>query len=254
MADGNKAITPEGLNRILKAVGKEHCPPNIDRDALARGLDQCIEWYEESKRLSTNKYLASQKRQLRTIRDRAKRLQQLMKDDDLWDDKLWQHRADRADPRQLTPRLAAHSIVSMVDRKLVERGFDLQDQYYQLTFWMHNPFELLFGDWLPVLYNATGFRGGTSLKLLASKIGPYMRFAQLVAKELFRIKVLGRRYAAGSFIKAVNNVAAPPISRRRIRFDDPGDSEFFEWAAEDRRDELRSIVASKEGSRWAKVN
>src|SRR5664279_3338573 len=51
--------------RPLMAIGKEHCPPNVDHDALARGLDQCIEWYEEAKRLSTNKYLTSQKKQLR---------------------------------------------------------------------------------------------------------------------------------------------------------------------------------------------
>jgi hypothetical protein len=191
MADGDKVVTPDSLNRILKAIGKEHCPPNVDHDALTRGLDQCIEWYEEAKRLSTNKYLASQKKQLRIVHDRAKRLQQLMKDDDLWDNKFWQHRADHAVPRQLTPRLAVHSIVSMVDRELVERGFDPEGQYYQLTFQKHNPLESLFGDWLPVLYNAAGFRGGTSVELLASKNGPYMRFAKLVAKELFQIKVLG---------------------------------------------------------------
>jgi hypothetical protein len=246
MANGNQAISPAALNRILKGVGKEHCPANADRDAIARGLDQCIEWYEEAKRLSTNKYLASQKKQLRIIHDRAKRLQQLMKDDDLWDDKFWQYRADHADPRQLTPRLAVHSIVSMVGRELVERGFDPEGQYYQLTFQVHNPLELLFGDWLPVLYNEAGFHGGTSVEMLASKNGPYMRFAKLVAKELFQTKVLGRPYAVGSFIKAVNNVASPPISRRRIRPDDPGDLEFFQWAAENRRDELRSIVASME--------
>ena len=94
MANGNKVISPTALNRILKGVGKEHCPANADRDAIVRGLDQCIEWYEEAKRLSTNKYLNSQKRQLRIIHDRAMRLQQLMKDDDLWDNKFWQHRAD----------------------------------------------------------------------------------------------------------------------------------------------------------------
>jgi hypothetical protein len=246
MADGNKVVKPESLNRILKAIGKGHCPPNVDHDALIRGLNKCIEWYEEAKRLSTNKYLASQKKQLRIVRDRAKRLQQLMKDDGLWDNKFWQHRADHAAPQRLTPRLAVHSILSMVDSELVSRGFDPEGQYYQLTFQTHSPFESLFGEWLPVLYNAAGFRGGTSAELLASKNGPYLRFAKLVAKELFQIKVLGRPYAVGSFIKAVNNVASPTISRRRIWSDDPGDLEFFQWAAEDRWDELRSIVASKE--------
>jgi hypothetical protein len=248
MADGGKVISHAALNRILKGADKKHFPENANRDAIVRGLHQCIEWYEEAKRLSTNKYLASQKKQLRIVRDRAKRLQQLMKDDDLWDNKFWQHRADHADPRQLTPRLAVHSIVSMVGRELVERGFDPEGQYYQLTFQAHNPLELLFGDWLPVLYKAAGFRGGTSVEMLASKGGPYMRFAQLVAKELFQIKVLSRPYTVGSFIKAVNNVASPPLSRRRVWSDDPGDLEFFQWAAENRRDELRSIVASKENS------
>ena len=246
MTDGDKVVTPDSLNRILKAIGKEHCPPNVDHDALTRGLDQCIEWYEEAKRLSTNKYLTSQKKELRIVRGRAKRLQQLMKDDDLWDNKFWQHRADHAVPRQLTPRLAVHSILSMVDRELAERGFDKEGQHYQLTFQQHNPLELLFGDWLPVLYKAAGFRGGTSVELLASKKGPYMRFAKLMAKELLRTKVLGRPYAVGSFIKAINNVASPPISRQRIWSDDPGDLEFFQRVAEDRRDELRSIVSSKE--------
>ncbi len=243
MADGNKAISPAALNRLLKGVGKEHCPANADRDAIVRGLDQCIEWYEEAKKCSTNKYLTSQIKQLRIVRARAKRLQQLMKDDDVWDNKFWQHRADHADPRQLTPRLAVHSILSTIDREVAQRGFDPESRYYQLTFQAHNPLELLFGDWLPVLYNEAGFLGGTSVEMLASKNGPYMRFAKLVAKELFQIKVLGRPYAVGSFIKAVNNVASPPISRRRIWSDDPGDLEFFQWAAENRRDELRSIMA-----------
>jgi hypothetical protein len=246
MADGGKVISHAAINRILKGADKEHYPANANRDAIVRGLDQCIEWYEEAKSLSTNKYLTAQKRQLRIIHDRAKRLQQLMKDDDLWDDKFWQHSADQAVPGQLTPRLAVHSIVSMVGRELAQRGFDPESRYYQLSFRMHNPLELLFGDWLPVLYNAAGFRGGTSVELLASKSGPYMRFAKLVAKELFQIKVLGRPYAVGSFIKAINNVALPPVSRQRIWTDDPGDLEFFQWAAENRRDELRSIVASKE--------
>jgi hypothetical protein len=224
MAASKKLIERAALNRIIKGVGKEFRPADIDLDGLLRGLDKCIEFYEEARKHSTNKYLKSEKKQLRVVLARAKRLQQLMKHDDLC-------------------RLAVSSIVSLVKYELAERGHDPQGQYYQLTFQVHNPIELLFGDWLPVLYREAGFLRGNSPQMLASKDGPYIAFAKQIAKELFRSKVLGRQYAVTTLIKAVNNVASPPASRRRVPIDDPGDVEFFEWAAEDRRDDVRLIMA-----------
>src|SRR5712672_1277783 len=120
MSDGDKVITSAGLNRILKAVGKEHCPPNIDRDALARCLDQCIEWYGEAQKYHTEKHEMAQRLALGTVLSRVKRLRRLMKDDSVWHDDLWRYIAKNASPPQ-SPRGAIESLEILIGEEMRQR-------------------------------------------------------------------------------------------------------------------------------------
>jgi hypothetical protein len=239
MADGNKAIAPEGLNRILKAVGKEHCPPNIDRDALARGLDQCVEWYVEAQKFHTEKFEMAQRRALETVLARVKRLRRVMKDDGIWHDDLWQYLTRKSSPPQ-TPRAAIEALEVLISQELWQRG--IVDSYedveiaYRHSFQAFSPFEWLVGDWLPAVYSGLKFHNATVSDGLASGTGTYVRFARAVANEL-NVKKRGRRYAVASFSKAIKNVALWDV-RRRL----PRDSCELQEHAEDRRRIIRSLV------------
>jgi hypothetical protein len=239
MADGNKVITPDGLNRILKAVGKEHWPKNLDRQALVRGIDECMELYCAALKFHNDKYEMSQRRHLKLALGRAKRLRQLMKDDSLWHDNLWQYIIGKASPPQ-TPRTAIQALEVLIAQELAERAYDKDDveTSYRHSFQARSPFEALFGDWLPLLYVELGFPNSKSPDELASKNGPFIRFARAVAYEL-NVKKNGRPYAANSFIKAVKNVAAGNV-RRAL----PRELTEVEYYAESHRDGLRAVLKS----------
>jgi hypothetical protein len=243
VADGNKIITPDDLNRILKAVGKEHCPPNLDRDALARGLAKCVEWYVEAQKFHTEKYEMAQRRALATILARVKRLRRLMKDDGVWHDDLWRYLAHTASPSQ-SPRAAAESLEILLSEEIRQRSIvDLYEDVniaYRHSFQAFSPFEWLIGDWLPVVYSGLQFRNATLSEGLASATGAYVRFARAVADEL-NIKKLGRRYATASFVRAIKNVAAWDV-RRRL----PRDLCELQVYARDRRNILFSTVKTLE--------
>jgi hypothetical protein len=241
MADGNKVITPDGLNRILKAVGKEYCPKNLDRQALVRGIDECIELYCEALKFHNNKYEMSQRGPLETALDLAKRLRQLMKDDSVWHDDRWRH----ASPQ--TPRVAIQSLEVLVAQKLAQQAYDHDYEDSEVSwrdsFQLWSPFETLVGDWLPVLYAELGFPNANSPDELASKNGPFIRFARAIAYEL-DVKMNGRPYAASSFIRAVKNVAAGNV-RRAL----PRELAEVQELAETHRDYLRAAVKSP---KWPK--
>lgn len=246
MADANKVITPAGLNRILKAVGKEHCPPNLDREALARGLDQCIEWYGEAEKFHTDKYEMAQRLALSTVLARVKRLRRFMKDDDVWRDDLWRYLAPKSSPPQ-SPRAAIESLEILINEELRQRtyvdAYEDCDIAYRHSFQAFSPFRWLVGDWLSAVYFGLKFQNATLSDGLASETGGYVRFARAVTDEL-NIKMRGRRYAGASFVKAIKDVARWDV-RRRL----PRDSDELQVHAWDRRQIILSIVETpKRGS------
>jgi hypothetical protein len=244
MSDANKVITSAGLNRILKAVGKEHCPANIDRDALARGLDQCIEWYGEAQKFHTEKYEMAQRLALATVLSRVQRIRRLMKDDDVWHDDLWRYLAHKSSPPQ-SPRTAIESLEILISQEIWQRSildiYEDVDIAYRHSFRAFSPFQWLIGDWLPALYSGLQFQNATLSEGLASATGAYVRFARAVADEL-NIKKLGRRYAIASFVKAIKNVASWDV-RRRLPRELPELQEY----ARDRRHILLSIIETSNG-------
>jgi hypothetical protein len=235
MKNDGLTISTAGLDRILKSVAKEHCPQNLDRAALLRGINECIELYGASLKFHNDKHEMLQRRHLKLVLGRVQRLRQLMKDDDLWSDDLWKYLSNKASTAQ-TPRSAIQALEVLITRELAERSYDKDDAEtsYRHSFQARSPFEALFGDWLPLLYTELGFPNGR----LASKDGPFVRFARAVADE-FQIKKSGRRYAAASFIKALKNVAAGKVRRTLPR--EPTEVEYY---AELHRDALRTVLKS----------
>ena len=171
--------------RRKKSVGKENCPENLNRPALVRGIDECIQLYCAALKFDNDKYEMSQRRHLKLVRSRAERLRQLMADDSIWHDDLWQHLSDRASPSQ-TPRAAIQALEVPIDQELAERRYDKDDveTSYRHSFQVRNPFEAMFGDWLPLLYAVLGFPNAKSCDEIASKNGPFIRFARAIADEL----------------------------------------------------------------------
>jgi hypothetical protein len=239
MKNDRLTIGTAELDQILKSAGKEHCPKDLDRAALIRGLNECIELYSAALKFHNDKHEMSQRWQLKLVLGRAKRLRQLMKDDSLWHDDLWQYLSNKASPAQ-TPRAAIQALEVLIDRELVERAYDKDDveTSYRHSFQARSPFEALFGDWLPLLYTELGFLNAKSPDELASKKGPFIRFARSIAHEL-KLKKNGQPYEANSFIKAVKNVAAGNV-RRAL----PRERSEVEYYADFHRDALRSVLKS----------
>ncbi|CEG09781.1 hypothetical protein BN961_03213 [Afipia felis] len=250
MSDANKVITSAGLNRILKAVGKEYFPASLDREALASGLNQCIEWYGEAQKFHTDKYEMAQRRELEMVLARVERLRRLMKDDDIWRDDRWHYLAHQGSPPQ-TPRAAVESLERLIGEEIFQRSvvdaYEDMDILYRHTFQAFSPFEWLIGDWLPAVYAGLQFECATISDGLASATGPYVRFARATADEL-NIKKLGRRYAVASFVKAIKTVSSWDVRRRLPR-------ELYELQvhAQDRRDILLSIVGTARQGRPAQT-
>jgi hypothetical protein len=245
MSDANKVITSAGLNKILKAVGKEYCPPNIDGDAFAKGLDQCIEWYGDAQKFHSEKYEMAKRLALSTVLSRVKRLRRLMKDDDVWHDDLWRYLAHKSSPPQ-SPRAAIVSLEILISEELRQRTYvdvyEDVDIAYRHSFQAFSPFQWLIGDWLPAVYSGLKFQNSILSEGLASATGPYVRFARAVADEL-NIKKLGRRYAVASFVKAIKNVASWDV-RRRL----PRELPELQAYARDRRHILLSITQTPNGA------
>ncbi|WP_396604489.1 hypothetical protein ACFLEY_02185 [Bradyrhizobium sp. YCK136] len=234
MVDEKVVIAPAGLNRVLKAVGKEHFPKNLDREALAQGIDECIELYCAALQYHNDKYEMSQRRRLKLVLNRAKRLGQMMKDDSLWHDNLWGHLSKPAQ----TPRAVIQTLQDLITRELAERQYDKDDveTSWRHSFQARSPFEALFGDWLPIVYTELGFSGAKSPSELASKNGPFIRFSRAIAGEM-KLKKAGRPYAANSFIKAVKDVAAGKV-RRAL----PRERSEVEYYADFHRDRLKKSL------------
>lgn len=231
MIDAKIVIAPEGLNRILKAVGKEHCSKNLNPQALAECIEECIELYYSALECHNDKLEMSQRRRLKLILDRTKWLRQMMKDDNLWRNNLGGARA------------AIQALQDVIARELAEREYDKGDleTSWRHSFQARSPFEALFGDWLPIVYTELGFSGSKTPSELASKKGPFIRFARAIAGEM-KLKKAGRPYAANSFIKAVKDVAAGKV-RRAL----PRERSEVEYYADIHRDRLRSFAEKSIG-------
>jgi hypothetical protein len=220
----NEAI----LDRLIKSVDKNIRPETMQRQAVLDGIALCMEWFEEARKYNTEKYERGQRKQLLLARDRLARLQRLMRDDDLWHDRYWG--GEGASPRALIG-----SAVKRLDQKIAERD-EPQEWFWRQSFKDGSPFERLFGDWLPLLYNEAGFLGGGSIAELASARGPYVKFAKCFA-DIYGIRRAGRgSYATASFVKAVKRFSSPPKNRIRFKHSDAG---YFQQAEQARRDELR---------------
>jgi hypothetical protein len=117
VTDRRPHISPSGMNRILKSV-RPASLTNVDLDAFAIGIDKCIDLYEKAQKFHTQKFEASQENQLKIVLSRVERLQRLMKDDSVWDNKLWEHHWRYTAERSPTsPRTAIQEIIRLVKQE-----------------------------------------------------------------------------------------------------------------------------------------
>jgi len=79
-----------GAERILAFVGKENFPSDLDKTALVRALDLCAQWQHEALRYTSDKAESERVDRLSAISKTARRLNQLIAEDDnhklyVWD-------------------------------------------------------------------------------------------------------------------------------------------------------------------------
>jgi hypothetical protein len=235
MAQVKKLSNEAILDRLLKSIDKKFLPDTMKPQSMIEGIALCMEYFEDARKYNTKKYENAQRKQLQLVRDRLIRIQRLMQDDDLFG------------AAEASPRALIHSAIKRLDYKIAEPNMDPQDGYYRQTFKGASPFERLFGDWLPALYKEAGFLGGRSIAELASARGPYVKFAKCFA-DIHGIRKAGRAYATASFVKAVKRFFSPPKTRIRFKYLDEGDAEFFEWAEQDRREQIQLVYTGNAGA------
>src|SRR5262249_19775376 len=82
-AQGAGELNDTNVLPILEAVGKL-VRPDLDKPALIRGINLCVQWYRRARECSTNKGVKDRERRLAMIYKKAKALDQLLAKDDSW--------------------------------------------------------------------------------------------------------------------------------------------------------------------------
>lgn len=203
-----------GAERVLALVGKENFPSDLDKAALVRALDLCAQWHQEALRYTSDKAEIERVDRLSAISKTARRLNQLIAEDDnhklyVWDSIRASLLRSGTDPDEAVRRIvqAAEHALRMQDQMADQR------RAYQLNLRKWSPFEWLVGRWLAMAYMELGFRDVGSLKALVSKDSPYLRFVSAVLKEL-DITRDGKPYSPQSIIKAVKLPFAGKVRRK----------------------------------------
>lgn len=192
-----------GVERILALVGKENFPADLDKASLGRALDLCAQWHQEALRDTSDKAESERVDRLSAISKTARRLNQLIAEDDnhklyVWDSIRGSLLRSGSDPNESVGR-----IVQAAEHTLrVQEQMADQRRAYQVNLRKWSPFEWLVGRWLAMAYMELGFKDVGSLKGLVSKGSPYLRFVSAVLKEL-DITRDGKPYSPQSIIKAV---------------------------------------------------
>ncbi len=191
------------VDRILRAVGRECYPPNLDRAALLRCLNLCAEWYREALRHSTAQAERDLAARTSTISKAAKKLQLLLAEDDLAKLYDWDSLLLRLAHRKLDIRQSLTVLIELTERDLAKEGNEHRRAYEQ-SFRQRSAFEWLVGYFLPLPYMALEFQYLENPKAVLSSDSPYIRFVQETLKEL-GVTIAGRPYSRGSIVKAVGH-------------------------------------------------
>jgi hypothetical protein len=81
---GTGKLNEASAARILDAVGKKLARTDIDKAAMIRGINLCLQWYQNARDFSTNKGLKDRNRRLGVIYNKARALDILLAKDDTW--------------------------------------------------------------------------------------------------------------------------------------------------------------------------
>lgn len=204
-----KKLELHHANRILKAVGRDARPPDLDPTALLRGLSLCVEWYREAQRFVTDIAVKQERARLSSISKSTRRLLQLLQQDDstrLYD---WYSLLRRLRGQGDDPIGTLQHLLSLVDSDLRTHESDQSLQAYIKSFRKRSAFEWLVGYWLPIVYVQLDFANPGSKKAFLATDGPMVAFVDAVLREL-QITKGGRPYSRAAIVKAL----AMPLSKR----------------------------------------
>jgi hypothetical protein len=193
----------DGAERILACVGKESVPSDIDKAALIRALDLCAEWYREAKRDTNDKADSQRIRRLSAISKTARRLDQLLVEDDQQKFYAWDSIRAHVAREGYDASEAITKIIKAVEHALrTQDKLAVSNQAYQTNLRKWSPFEWLVGRWLPLVYIELNFHDPGGLKALVAQNSSFVRFVTAVLKEL-DITTDQKPYSRQSIVKAV---------------------------------------------------
>ena len=190
-------------DRILAVVGVEFIPLDLDKAAMMRGLNLCLEWYKEALRYTSDVEENNRVRRLTLIVKSAKRLEQLLIEDDSRRPYEWDSLCRRLASTNKDPLPTIKTLLEMAERDLnASERTEGPDKPYHKSFKKWSAFEWLAGRWLPLVYIELGLKDHGSLQQLVSKDSPVINFI-LATLEEFNIKKRDAAYSRHSVVKAV---------------------------------------------------
>jgi hypothetical protein len=206
---GEMPLDEHGIDKIIAAVRSNYVPPNLDRSALRRAIDESE---KSAKIISANRRGARARKRLKRlkqIRETAEQLASLLEvKDDASDpiEKLWSKSAQRLGDWPLA--LVSRLIVDHVEA--IEHALSNAEP----SQW-GNPTanEWLAGAELPCVFEEHFRRkpGGSRNKTHKKGDGPCVRFIEATMREL------GVRYSPASILRTMTRLRALRDHRRLVR-------------------------------------
>jgi hypothetical protein len=193
---------------ILEAVGKTLVRSDLDKAALIRGLNLCVEWHREAREYSTNKAVRDRERRLAMIYKKAKALDHLLAEDD----SSMALRVPLSAKESF--RAPINQIIQIADREIKHRDDEGPIKAYEDSFKIRSPFEWLVGFYLTDVFMLMSVAPIRDQKEFLSSKSPYVRFVQAVLAQL-RIGVDGKPYSSASIIKAASSRFTGELRRKQ---------------------------------------
>jgi hypothetical protein len=198
------------IERILAATGKEHVPPNLDKEKLADGLEHCLATYLAARDRSSDVPRNARLRRLRSICATAKKLKTQLAPADVLDwTRDWECEVLRKDLGGLIQKLEC--TISDLNQEL-RFGLDAEEalrlgmapREWANRWKAYSPFEWTAGHYLPELFEEHFGGESTFRRRDADKVkgGPTIRF---IEKALIELGILenGKPYSRGSVTRAL---------------------------------------------------
>jgi hypothetical protein len=189
-------VNLEDADSILNAVGRKFYPADLDKLEMIRGIVLCGDWYRQAIYYGTKKSERQRERTLALISKAAKRLEQLLAEDDaqklyVGDSLTALLSKDGHDAKQMLRRLFNEAERNLKSRT-IKNG---PTAAYRESFRKWSPFEWIVGRWLPLVYMELKMHDPGSIEALVAKDSPLHSLRHGVARRTEDHKIVQTIFA-----------------------------------------------------------